>query len=95
MSAHLEIFIGGLWLLLANLRDIAGLDGIYNSSRIISPDATFVLQLITVLGGLIASLYASQRIVNRLLVDRQYSTKMFFPPAVLLCLSAIAYLNFV
>jgi len=71
------------------------LGGTINASAEISPDATFVLQLITVLGGLIASLYASQRIVYRLLVDRQYSSKMFAPPAILLCLSAIAYLNFV
>jgi polyferredoxin len=94
MSAHLEIFIGGLWLLFANLRDILGIDGAIIPSRIISLDATFVLQIITVTGGLLASLYASQRIVKRLLVDRQYSPKMFAPPAILLCISAIAYLGF-
>ncbi len=95
MSVHLEIFIGGLWLLPANLLDIFGVNEVYNSSRIISSDATFVLQVITVFGGLIASLYASQRIVRRLLVNRQYLSKMFLPPALLLCLSAITYLNFV
>ncbi|MGB3225155.1 MAG: sigma 54-interacting transcriptional regulator [Desulforhopalus sp.] len=94
MSAHLEIFIGGLWLLFANLRDILGIDGAITPIRIISPDATFVLQIITVTGGLLASLYASQRIVKRLLVDRQYSPKMFAPPAIFLCISAIAYLGF-
>lgn len=94
MSAHLEIFIGGLWLLFANLLDIFGFDGAITPSRIISPDATFVLQIITVTGGLLASLYASQRIVKRLLVDRQYSPKIFAPPAILLCISAIAYLVF-
>lgn len=94
MSAHLEIFIGGLWLLFANLRDIFGIDGAIIPSRIISPDTTFVLQIITVTGGLLASLYASQRIVKRLMVDRQYSTKIFIPPAALLCISAIAYLCF-
>lgn len=93
MSAHLEIFIGGLWLLFLNLRDIFGIDGAITPSRIISPDATFVLQIITVTGGLLASLYASQRIVKRLLVDRRYSPKIFAPPAILLCISAIAYLG--
>ncbi len=94
MSVHLEIFIGGLWLLFANLSDILGIDAVLSPSRIISPDATFVLQIITVTGGLLASLYATQRIVKRLLVNHRYSPKMFVLPALLLCISAIAYLNF-
>lgn len=94
MTAHLEIFVGGIWLLPANLRDLVGLGSAYNPSRLISTDATFILQLITIVGSLIASLYATQRIVKRLLVDRPYEPKMFLLPAFLLCLSAIAYLMF-
>ncbi len=95
MAAHLEIFVGGVWLLFANLRDIAGLSNNYSPIRILSPDATVVLQLITIIGSLIASLYATQRILKRLLADRQYSMKMFIPPAFLLFLSAVAYLQLV
>ncbi len=94
MTAHLEIFVGGIWLLPANLRDIIGLSSEYNPSRLINSDATFILQLITIVGSLIASLYATQRIVKRLVADRLYRQRMFVLPAFLLCLSAIAYLKF-
>ncbi len=94
MAAHLEIFVGGIWLLPANLRDIIGLGAQYNPDRLISTDATFILQLITIVGSLIASLYATQRIIKRLMVDRQYRPKIFLLPALLLCISAIAYLKF-
>lgn len=95
MAAHLEIFVGGLLLLPANMLDIIGMGGDYGSSRIISRDAAFVLQIITVCGGLIAALYASQRIVKRLVMARRYSLKMFALPALLLCISAVAYLGLV
>ena len=93
MAAHLEIFVGGLLLLPANILDIIGLGGDYGSSRVMNREATFVLQIITVCGGLIAALYASQRIVKRLVIARQYSLKMFALPALLLCISAVAYLR--
>ncbi|MDP3480187.1 MAG: sigma 54-interacting transcriptional regulator [Desulfoprunum sp.] len=92
MAAHLEIFVGSLQLLPANILDIIGIGGDYGSNRIMNRDATFVLQAITVFGGLIAALYASQRIIKRLLIARQYSLKMFAVSAFLLCLSAVAYL---
>ncbi len=95
MAAHLEVFVNGIWKLTASLRTMAGLAGEYTASRLISTDATFILQLITVTGSLIASLYASQRIIKRLAADRQYLPKMTIAPAFLLFLSAIAYLRFV
>jgi hypothetical protein len=91
MAAHLEIFVGGLWLLADNAKDLIGLDGEYTPRRMMSRDATFILQFITVSGGLLASLYATKRIISRLLMARP-SWKMFMPPASLLCLSAVAYL---
>ena len=94
MAAHLEILVSGLWLLAANIRDLAGIATVHTASRIMSRDTTFVLQFITVFGGLLASLYATYRIVRRLLSGRHYAIKMFFLPALLLCLSAIAYLIF-
>lgn len=95
MAAHLAIIVNGLWLLPANLLDLAGIGGEHLPRRVISRDATIVLQLITVLGGLIASLYATHRIIKRLVVGRPYSSKMFTLPAVLLSLSALAHLQLV
>jgi len=95
MAAHLEVFVNGIWLLLANIKNIAGLHGQYSPSRLLSHDATFILQFITISGGLIASLYANHRIIKRLQGDRLYVQKTFILPAFLLCLSAIAYLQLV
>ncbi|KGO34492.1 MAG: sigma 54-interacting transcriptional regulator [Desulfoprunum sp.] len=95
MAAHLEIFVGGLGLLPANILDLAGSGGNYGAPRIMSPDAAFVLQAITVAGGLIAALYASHRIIKRLLIARRYSLKMFAVPAFCLCLYAVVSLRLV
>jgi transcriptional regulator with AAA-type ATPase domain/polyferredoxin len=94
MAAHLEILVGGLWLLPANLLDMLGMETVYSPGRVMSRDTTFVLQFITVFGGLVASLYATHRIIKRLLAGRRYSPAMFLPSAILLCLSAFAYLFF-
>ena len=92
MAAHLEILVSGLWMLPTNLMDMVGMKAIYSPSRMMSRDTTFVLQFITVFGGLVASLYATHRIIKRLLAGRLYSLKIFLPSALLLCLSACAYL---
>ncbi len=95
MAAHLEILIAGFWLLPANLLEMAGISNSYIPFRAVSRDATYVLQIITVSGGLIASLYATQRIIKRLLANRHALKRVFALPAFLLCLSALAYLQLV
>ena len=92
MAAHLEILVAGLWHLPANMLHIVGMQASSDPSRIMSHDTTFVLQFITVSGGLAAALYASHRIILRLLAGRIYTLRMFIPSASLLCLSALAYL---
>ncbi len=94
MAAHLEILVAGLWLLPANLMDMVGLEAVHTPGRIISRDATFVFQLITVFGGLLASLYATHRIIKRLVTGRRYVLKMFMPSLLLLCLSSFLYISF-
>lgn len=93
MSAHLEILVSGLWLLPANLMEMVGMEVTYSAQRVMSHDTTFVLQFITIFGGLAAALYATNRIVKRLLNGHRYSLKMFLPAGALLCLSAIVYLT--
>lgn len=93
MSAHLEILVSGLWLLPANLMEMAGMEATYTAHRVMSHDTTFVLQFITIFGGLAAALYATNRIVKRLLNGRRYELKMFMPAAGLLCLVAGVYLS--
>jgi CRP-like cAMP-binding protein/polyferredoxin len=93
MAAHLAILVEGLWLLPANLLDLVGLATVPLAPRpLLSPDTTYALQFLSVFGGLLASLYATHRIVRRL-AGRRRRSLTFLLPALLLCLSAIAYLN--
>lgn len=95
MAAHLEIFVGGLWLLRENLFDLLSITYTSQSARLITEDATFVLQFITVVGGLLASLYATQKIFKQLFAAGNYTEKSFLLPSVVLSLLAVAYLPFV
>lgn len=92
MSVHLDILVRDLWLLPANIMELAGIGGTYRPVRALSQDVTFLLQVVTVCGGLAASLYATRRIVSRLAVGRRFQPAMAGLPAILLCLSAVAYL---
>ncbi|SHO44683.1 sigma 54-interacting transcriptional regulator [Desulfopila aestuarii] len=93
MAAHLEILVRGIWLLPATLIKLFGANENFAPARSLSPDITFMLQSVTVFGGLIASLYANWRIVGRLTAARKPRTIVTFLPALLLCLSAAAYLG--
>ena len=95
LAAHLEIFVGGLWLLRENIFDLFSIAYTSQPVRLLTEDATFVLQLITVVGGLLASLYATQRIVRQLFAAGNSSRKSILLPAVVLSLLAVAYLPFV
>lgn len=95
MAAHLEIFVRGIWLVFRNVQDLIGTSNSFNPQRILSLDATFILQFITIAGSLIASIFATQRIIKRLLHHYQHSLKTFALPTILLCLSAMLYLNLV
>ncbi|MFT5702610.1 MAG: CRP-like cAMP-binding protein/polyferredoxin [Desulforhopalus sp.] len=95
MAAHLEILVNGLWLLPANLYDVFSIGHSYQPGRVISEDATYVLQVITVVGGLLATLYATQRILRKLFEASHYAPRIFVLLGLVLSLLAIAYLPFV
>lgn len=65
MAFHLDAFMRGAGRVVPNLQEILGLDASYDNIRLISADSTFVLQLITVIGALLASLYATYRVIER------------------------------
>ncbi len=66
LAVHFEVFVSQSWRLVANLREIIGLAGVDDGARLISPDASALLQVFTVAGGFLASLYATYRITDRL-----------------------------
>ncbi len=80
MAVHLEIFVGGAGRIIPNLRQLLGLSYSYDNLRLISTDSTFVLQFLTVLGGLLASLYATYRVIERTMVGESVSSKSLVIP---------------
>jgi len=92
MAAHLEILVRSIWLLPATVMKLFTTGENFSAARLLSPDITFMLQTITVFGGLLASLYATWRIVGRLAAQKKLRTTATLLPALLLCLSAAAYL---
>jgi transcriptional regulator with AAA-type ATPase domain/NAD-dependent dihydropyrimidine dehydrogenase PreA subunit len=66
LAVHFELFVGESWRLVANVRDIIGRPLVAQGTRLLSPDASALLQVITVVGGFLASLYAIHRITERL-----------------------------
>ena len=80
MAVHFELFISGAWRIWPNFLDLIGFDAVYQAHRLLTRDATAVLQDITVLGGMLASFYAIYRIMARLKGVRKFSSKMLFLP---------------
>jgi len=92
MAVHLEIFAVGIAQLIDTVRDNFDMGRLYHGSRIMSRDAIWLLQFITIAGGMAASLYATRRIIKRLVVGGKSFLKAILLPSGLLCLSALAYL---
>ena len=66
LAVHFEVFVSKSWRLVANLREVLDLTPVVAGARLISPDASALLQVFTVAGGFLASLYATYRITDRL-----------------------------
>ncbi len=80
MALHLEFFIGGAGRIVPNIREFMGLSFSYENIRLISSDSTYVLQFLTVLGGLLAALYATYRVTERVLVGAPVTSKTLLLP---------------
>ncbi len=93
LALYLEILMVGFSLVQANLLDFFGIAGSPLPGRLLSRDATMVLQCITIIGGLFASLVACRNIVKRLPTELVHSGFVLYFPAALLCLSAAIYLQ--
>lgn len=91
MAAHLEIFVDGFWRLPANFIELAGLNLHILPGRLMSRDATVLLQLITLLGALLASLYANHRILQRLTSGGTTQSGLLWLTGSLLCISTVIY----
>ncbi len=66
LAAHFEIFVSQTWRLVPNIQILMGEEPVYRENWLLSPGATGVIQMLIVLGGLSASMYAIYRISSRL-----------------------------
>lgn len=80
MAVHLDAFVRGAGRIVPNLQELFGWQYSYDSIRLISSDSTFVLQFLTVLGGLLASLYATYRVIDRAMAEETVSSKSLAIP---------------
>ena len=80
MAIHLDVFVRGAGRIVPNLQELFGRQVSYDNIRLISADSTFVLQFLTVLGGLLASLYATYRVIERAMVGDPVTSKALAIP---------------
>lgn len=80
MAVHLDVFVRGAGRIVPNLQELFGWQYSYESIRLISSDSTFVLQFLTVLGGLLASLYATYRVIDRAMAGDTVTPKALAIP---------------
>lgn len=65
MAVHFEVFVSEAGSIMPAIKHALGQEAIFDHARLLSPDSTFVLQVFTVVGGLLASMYATYRIIAR------------------------------
>jgi transcriptional regulator with AAA-type ATPase domain len=80
MAVHFELFVSEAGSILPAVQDALGMVAVYEHKRLLSPDSTQVLQIFTVIGGLLASMYATYRIIDRVLVDEEVSSRSLMIP---------------
>lgn len=80
MALHLEFFVAGAGRIVPNLQELFGYNSSYENVRLISSDSTYVLQFLTVLGGLLASLYATYRVIKRTMLGDSVSSRALAIP---------------
>lgn len=92
MAVHLDAFMRGAGRIVPNLQEFLGWHFSYVNIRLISTDSTFVLQLLTVMGGLLASLYATYRVIERVMAGETLRSKSLVIPFTFLIILAGLFL---
>jgi transcriptional regulator with AAA-type ATPase domain/NAD-dependent dihydropyrimidine dehydrogenase PreA subunit len=80
LAVHLEFFVSGAGRIVPNIQELLGWQYSYENIRLISSDSTYVLKTLTVLGGLLASLYATYRVIERTLAESVFNSSALIIP---------------
>ena len=91
LAVYFEMFIAGAWRFIPLVLSAFGIS-LEAGHRILSREATLTLQHLIITGGLLASLYATYRIIKRYIGDARFSLKFYGLPYVFLLGSGTLFL---
>lgn len=80
LAIHMEFFVSGAGRIVPNIQEWMGWQYSYEDIRLISTDSTYVLQTLSVLGALLASLYATYKVIERSLADNVCNSRTLTIP---------------
>jgi NAD-dependent dihydropyrimidine dehydrogenase PreA subunit len=91
LAVYFEMFMAGAWRLIPMVMSVFGvsLDG---GHRLLSREATLTLQHLIISGGLLASLYATYRIIKRYIASEAFILRLYALPYAFLLGSGILFL---
>lgn len=92
MAVHLEFFVSGAGRIVPNIQEWMGWQYSYEDIRLISSDSTYVLKTLSILGGLLASLYATYKVIERSLAENDFHSRNLTIPFCFLFTLAGLYL---
>ena len=92
LAVYFEMFMAGAWRVVPLVLSAFGVVTHETGYRILSREATETLQHLIITGGLLASLYATYRIVKRYTQTEQFSLKLYGLPYGFLLASGLLFL---
>lgn len=94
LAVYVKMFVNGAWRLVPNSLKLFGVESSFKEIHLLSLQGTATLQHIIIIGGLLASLYALYKIVNRLQAGKVAVKNLVFPFGFFIALG-IMYLKYV
>jgi hypothetical protein len=92
LAVYFEMFMAGAWRLVPLALSYVGVSMTETGHRLLSREATETLQHLIITGGLLASLYATYRIVKRYTQTESFSLKLYGLPYGFLLGSGLLFL---
>jgi polyferredoxin len=92
LAVYFEMFVAGSWRVIPLILSAFGIVAPETGYRLLSREATLTLQHLIITGGLLASLYATFRIVKRYTLTERFSLKLYGLPYGFLLASGLLFL---
>ncbi len=91
LAVYFEMFVAGSWRFVPLILSSFGIS-LEGGHRLLSREATLTLQYLIITGGLLASLYATYRIIKRYIGSESFSLKLYGLPYLFLLGSGALFL---